>query len=99
MLFTLAPSPYKAAIKLAVAQQIPILVLSSCILDGGDIFSICLIPFIAFWVGVWLIRHRRPQTPTRIELFAIRWSYFPLCVMTFFLVDWFWKLRGLPGLL
>jgi hypothetical protein len=28
MLFTLAPSPYKAAIKLAVAQQIPILVLS-----------------------------------------------------------------------
>jgi len=89
MFFTLAPSPYKAAIKLALAQQIPILVLGASILDGGDIFSICLKPVIAFWVAVWFIRHRRPQTPTKFDLFAIRWSYMPLCVMTFFLVHWF----------
>ena len=99
MFFTLAASPYKDAIKLALAQQIPILILSAGVLDGGDFFRICLIPFIAFWVGVFFIRRRRPETPTKLDIIIIQWSYMPLCVLTFFLVDVFWKLRGLPGLL
>jgi hypothetical protein len=97
MFFTLAHSPFKAAIKVALAQQIPILLLSSCILDGGDIFMICLIPFFAFWVGVCLIRSRRPLTPTKFDLFLIQWSYAPLCLISFWLVHWFWKVRGIRG--
>lgn len=99
MFFTLASSPHKPAIKSALLQQVIILILAASILDGGDLFSICLIALVAFWAGVILIRRRRPQTPTRIDLFMIRGSYIPLCVITFFLVDWFWRLRGLPGLL
>jgi len=99
MFFTLARSPYKDAIKLALAQQITILILTVGVLDGGDLFSICLIPFIAFWAGVFLVRRHRPETPSKLDLIAIKWTYIPLCVATFYLVHWFWKLRGLRGLL
>jgi hypothetical protein len=95
MFFTLALSPYKDALKLALAQQITILILSAGVLDSGDLFSICLIPFIAFWVGVSFIRRRRPEAPTKLDVIVIKWTYIPLCIVTFLLVNWFWKLRGL----
>ncbi len=95
MLFTLAPSPYKDALKLAFVEQIAILILSAGVLDGGDIFNICLIPLIAFWVGVFFIRRHRPEAPTKFDVFMIKWGYIPLCIVTFFLVHWFWRLRGL----
>jgi hypothetical protein len=98
MFFTLAPSPYRDPLKLALTQQIPILILSAGVLDGGDLFRICLIAFLAFWVGAFLIRHRRPETPTKLDVVVIKWSYIPLGIMTFVLVHWFWKLRGMPGL-
>lgn len=97
MSFTLAPPLYKDAIKLALAQQIPILLLTAGILDGGDLFHICLIPSVAFWVCLLLARWRRPEAPTKLDVILIKWSYVPLCVATFFLVHWFWRLRGLPG--
>lgn len=99
MVTILAPSPYKESIKSALVQQGFVLVLAACIIDGGDIFKICFIAFIAFWVGVFLVRRRRPQTPTKLDLIFIRGSYLPLCAVTFFLVHFFWRLRGLPGLL
>jgi hypothetical protein len=97
MFFTLAPSPYKDAIKLALVQQVTILLMSAGVLDGGDMFAICLIAFVAFWAWALLVRHRRPQTPTKFDLLFVKWSYIPLCVATFFLVHWFWSLRGLRG--
>jgi len=85
--------------KIALAQQGTVLVMASMILDGGDIFSICLIAFIAFWAVVGLIRWHRPHKPTKLDLIFIRASYLPLCILAFFLVDYFWKRRGLHGLL
>lgn len=93
MFVPLARSPYKDPLKLALAQQITILILSAGVLDGGDLFRICLIPFLAFWVGVLFIRHHRPETPTKLDIIVITWSYTPLCILTLFLVHWFWKLR------
>jgi hypothetical protein len=93
------PSPYRGAIKLALAQQCTVLVLASMILDGGDIFNICLIAFIAFWAVVGFIRWRRPHAPTKLDLIFIQASYLLLCILTFFLVNFFWKGRGIPGLL
>ena len=95
----LAPSPYKESLKAAIIQQGIVLLLAAGILDGGDVFAICLIAVVAFWVGVWLVRRHRPTAPSRLDLVFIHWGYMPLCVMTFFLVHCFWRLRGLPGLL
>jgi hypothetical protein len=93
------PSPYREPTESAVVQQVIVLVLAAGILDGGDLFRICLIAAVAFWVGVVLIRRHRPQAPTKLDLMLIRGGYLVLCIMSFFLVQLFWKLRGLPGLL
>ena len=95
----LAPSPYKESLKAALIQQGIVMLLTAGILDGGDVFAIWLIAVLAFWVGVWLVRRNRPTAPSKVDLLFIHWSYLPLCVMTFFLVHCFWRLRGLPGLL
>ena len=52
----LAPSPYKESLKAAIIQQGIVLLLAAGILDGGDVFAICLMAVVAFWVGVWLVR-------------------------------------------
>lgn len=95
----LAPSPYREAVKSALVQQGIVLFIAAGFLDGGDIFDICLIAFVGFWVGVYLIRRHRPQTSTKLDLIIVQVSYIPLCILAIFLVDCFWRLRGLPGLL
>ncbi len=99
MATTTALSPYREAIKSALLQQGIVLVFTAGILDGGDLFRICLIALIAFWTGVGLIRRHRPKSPTRLDLILIRGSYLMLCILAFFLVHVSWRLRGLPGLL
>ena len=90
------PSTFRATFKSALAQQGVVLVLAAANLDGGDLFAICMIAFVAFWVGVYLVRRHRPGTAAKLDLVLIQVSYVPLCVLTFFLVHGFWKLRGLP---
>jgi len=94
-----APSCYRNASTSALVQQGIVLVLAALNLDGGDLLRICLIAFVAFWIGVGFMRRHRPQAPARLALICIHAGYLPLCIVTFFLVHWFWKLRGLPGLL
>ena len=95
----LASSPYREALKSALVQQGIVLFIAAGILDGGDILATCLIAFIGFWVGFHLVRHHRPQTPTKLDLIIVHGSYIPLCILVLFLVHCFWLLRGLPGLL
>jgi len=90
---------YANATKSALGQQAIILFLAIGILDGGDILNMCLIAFVAFWVGTGLIWRRRPQTPTKLDLMVIQAGYFPLCILSFLLVQWFWKLRGVSAIL
>jgi hypothetical protein len=86
---------YRNAITSAIVQQVIVLVLTSLILDGGDLLMFCLVACLAFWAGVAFIRLRRGQTPTKTDLILIRSSYLLLCVITFFVVHLVWKLRGL----
>gem|GEM_PF-5212671 len=48
--------------------------------------------FIAFWIATAIIIIRRPQTPTKTDLFLIRWGYFltlfAMAVFTVFTVFW-----------
>ena len=88
----IAPA-YRSTRLSVLIQQAVVLLLTSMVLDGGDIFNMCLIALVAFWVGALIIGVRRPQTPTRSDLVFIRFGYFPLCVLTvsFTLSLWRWK--------
>jgi len=95
--FSTMATSYADAAQSALAQQVIILFLAIGILDGGDILNICLIAFVAFWVGAGLIWRRRPKTPTKLDLMVIQAGYLPLCILSFLLVLWSWKLRGISA--
>jgi len=48
----------------------------------------------AFWAGVVLMMVRRPVSPTRLDLFLIRWSYPALFLIAIPIVAAIWKARG-----
>jgi hypothetical protein len=86
-------SPYRDAVKFALAQQLIILVLAALILDAGETGEICLSAALVFWIGFLIIRIRRRSRPTTIDLILIRAGYIPLCVLTWFVVHLIWHLR------
>ena len=95
-MLSLRVSAASDALKLAVLQQVPVLFLTAGILDGGGVFLLALFALVAFWAGVFLIRARRVIGFTKTDLFLFRWGYVPLCVISFVLARFIWKLRGYP---
>ena len=77
---------YWSAIRTSICFQIPILLLGVLCLDGGELFSRCLVAFAAFWSGTILILFRRPWNPTKLDLEVIRFGYPLLFVLALFLV-------------
>lgn len=65
---------YRSPLRTSVCLQIPILMLGALCLDGGELFSRCLVAFAAFWGGAILILFRRPRNPTRLDLELIRFG-------------------------
>jgi hypothetical protein len=99
MRIDIAVPPYTAAIRSALAQQLVVLLVGTLVLDGGDVFRVSLIAFLAFWVAAFAIRLRRGLAPTRFDLLFIHRGYVPLCVLAFLLVHFFWRLRAFQGVL
>ncbi len=85
---------YEGAKTFALVQQSIVLLLSSLVLDGGDVFHACLVALLAFWVGAIIIGVRRPQTPTRCDLVVIRYGYIPLCILFYRSMQYIWRLKG-----
>ena len=67
--------------------------------DGGDMLNICPWALLAFWCCVAVIRWRRPQSPSKLDLVLIEGGYLALCVVAFLAVHLAWYLRGYRGLL
>jgi len=86
---------YDSPIFEAVALQIVLGLLALLILDGGLIAQICGIALLAFWSGAVVLIWRHPQTPSRLDIELIRFGYFPVIIVSFFLVAWIWRMRGL----
>jgi hypothetical protein len=81
-------------VPLALLQQVSIGVLSGMVLDGGVLGEICGFAFVAFWGGAGLILARRRNALTDVDKLLIGWGYIPLCIVSFFLTPWIWRLRG-----
>jgi hypothetical protein len=63
-------------------------------MDYGQLAQICGIALVAFWGGAAVLVWRHRESPTRMDLWLIRYGYLPLIVITFFLAAWIWYLRG-----
>jgi len=57
------------------------LIFGALMLDLGQAFHISLVAAVAHWMMIILIIGRRPQSPTQLDLIAIRWGYVPLLIV------------------
>ena len=69
---------YRSAIKVALLQQVILLILTSLMLDFGQTFRVCAVAAIAHWIVIAMIVARRPISPTGLDLGIIRWGFVPL---------------------
>ena len=86
--------PFKQAVGFALGYQIPLLILASMATDGGGLYQICSLTFVAFWgcIGVmWLCRRRNP---TELDLGIVKAGFVPLCYVTALICDYIWGVRG-----
>jgi hypothetical protein len=92
--YAFATTPLPAAARFALIQQAIVIFLSAGMLDGGELAQVCLYAFAAFWGGTGVLIARRGAALTRADILLIRWSYIPLCIVSFYLTHWIWSLRG-----
>jgi hypothetical protein len=74
---------YRPAMLFAVGTQLVCSLLSAMVLDGGNAFTLCLCTFFGFWVGASIVILRHPRDPSDMDLWAIRYGFFPLYVLSF----------------
>ena len=74
---------YRDALFFTLAQQIPLLMLSSMILDFGMILKRFVIASICFWIMTLIFRIRRNQSMTDLDILFVKWGYLPIALVTF----------------
>jgi hypothetical protein len=57
----------------------------------AQVFGVAL---LVFWGGAAVLICRNAKSPSRVDLQLIRFGYFPVLLIAFFLVAWIWRLRG-----
>ncbi|MCC5849843.1 MAG: hypothetical protein JJU29_17290 [Verrucomicrobia bacterium] len=76
---------YKGALALVVTQQVLLWLLTGVVLTGGVLESILFFALTAYWVGFVMIVARRPDNPTKTDIFLIKWGTFLLFPVSFFM--------------
>ena len=84
---------YDSPIFNAVAIQIVVGIVGLLMIDPVGIAQIFGIALVAFWGGAAVLIWRHRESPSRLDLELIRFGYFPVIVLTVFLVGWVWHLR------
>jgi hypothetical protein len=75
-------SRYKQPLSFATIASFFLWAFCGLSLDMGQRETGCDIALIGFWAGVILILLRRPHSPTRVDLFYIRFAVIPLVFAT-----------------
>ena len=78
---------FRDAIRFSVIQQLPLLILSALLLDGGLVFKRVAIASIAFWILILIIMIRRGRNIPSPDIYLVKWGYLPMLLTTCIL--WF----------
>ena len=85
---------YWPALKLAVFLQLVLGVLTALMLDGGRSFGFLKVALIGHWIGILLIIGRRPHSPTKVDIFLIRWGVLLLLLVAAGIAPFIWLMIG-----
>lgn len=69
-----------AFLRVVLLQQIPLLFLTSLLLDGGGTFRGYCVGAIVHWAVIGIIHMR--QRRTHIDMIIVRWGFIPIVVLT-----------------
>lgn len=83
-----------AAIKFSLVTQVFIVILAGFVADGGAVGQIAFFSFVSFNSYLFSVLLFRPKSPTKLDLVLIRAGFLPTIVITLFLTDYIWDLRG-----
>jgi hypothetical protein len=83
----------QSAIKLAIVQQLIVILVAGSLLDGGVVAQICIYAFAAYWGGTIVILARRRAAPTKLDIILVRSGYLVVCVISFILTFAIWSWR------
>jgi hypothetical protein len=84
----------RAAIKFSLVTQILIVILAVFVADGGAAGQIAFFAFVSFNSYPASVLVFRPKNPTKLDLVLIRAGFLPTIVITAYLADYIWDLRG-----
>lgn len=66
--------------KLALVQQLPLLLLTAALLDGGDLAKWTAAAVVGHWLGVAAVARKRPDYRRPTDRWYVRWASVPLIV-------------------
>lgn len=72
---------YDSPVKFALLLQVPLALLSLLALDGGIAQKVCGVAMASYLAGACLIWLRRPQSPTRSDLYFLKWGFLPILAL------------------
>jgi hypothetical protein len=81
-------------IMLSLAIQMIFLTMGAMLLDGGQVFQIMIYAAVAYWVGLGFMMLRRRGQLTRADKILIRWGFLMLLMVSSFVTQFIWHLRG-----
>ena len=81
------PPAYRRAVKSAMIQQIVCGLLSSLVLDFGQVFGLCFVVVIAHWFVFTLIVSRRRFSPTKLDLAIIHYGFVPVFALAVYVAQ------------
>jgi hypothetical protein len=76
-----AENEYWPAMRMALIWQGVLGVLSALLLDFGQTFRVFGVAFLCHWAIIWIVLFRRPLTPTRFDLWIVRYATLPLMIL------------------
>ena len=91
---------FRNALIVSILLQIVLGFLAAINLDGGVFFHLWWRAMAGYWAALIVILMKRPNAPTKVDLFLVRWGFIPLfLIITPVLTALMWRLvwsRFLP---
>jgi len=78
---------HTVAIFTGLVQQGICLLIAALVLDQGETLQLTLLGVIACWIATLIIMIRRPQNPTNLDMFVIKYGIWPAFVGVFALLS------------
>jgi hypothetical protein len=88
--------PYWDGLRVAAVGQVICLILTSMVLDGGQMRQYFLVGAFAFWISIIELAARAKGRLTAFDAYYLRWGWLTVCFAAPVIMRVVWAWRGVP---